>query len=523
MTASDGTYAFIVTTTGDYVLRPSTNQNFYTFTPATKNFVGLSSHQTANFSGAFSAVAHPSYVLEFDGSPMTVDYGAFWPVQLGLGHFFWEFWAMPGENNHARYLVSDGYGGAHALLFGFYNSSEPGRYTLFGNTWDGGTWTHFYSDDGPMLGEWGHFAVGWDGKNIITYYDGVPIGKRSFAGPRISMGRNWGASMPLIGGSDHQNLNGRIAEFRAYEENNPRETSPESAFAPETVFSPDGQLMSYFFRPSQTVEDLSFGYNPGRHPGNLRGFNQGYTIDCPACPTPRFVVDPMAPDFSNPTNPGQINSPFPGPPPTPAAALIFDSFSRSNSTYVLSGKGGLGTTESGSAGPQTWQTNVSLSDAQPFGVLNARAVVLANDNALAWVSPGVTNLDIRVDRRLSLNANGVNTGLCFRVVDKENFFFAYTSDDDDNPSAPKKLSVGYFQNGARFTLAAGILMPSGSWKTLRVVTRESGLVEVYADVDLVFSTSNTNFAAVSGAGLYNNGPGLGLTNRWDNFTALTAP
>jgi hypothetical protein len=525
LTGSDGSYSFIVTTVGDYLLTPSKEQNFYTFAPSSKNFSGLNNHQTANFTGTLSPATNPSYVLEFDGSRMTVDYGSFWPANVGLGHFFWEFWAMPGENTYTRYLLSDGYGGAHALLFGFLYSNEPGRYTLFGDIFDGTNTTYFLSDDGPVPGEWGHYAVGWDGKNIITYYDGVPIGKQPFVGPRISPGRDWGASMPLVGGSDHQNLIGRIAQVRGYEESNPHEGSPESSFAPQTLFSAEGQLMSYYFRPSQTVADLSSGRDAVSHPGVLRGFDIGYIIACPDCPTPRYVLDPTAPDFSNPGNPGQINAPFSGPPATPDSALVFDSFSRNNSTYILSGKGGLGITEGGSVGPQTWRTNVDPAQPQPFGILSGRAVLLANDTALAWVSTGSStgNLDVRVDRKLGLYGNGVNTGLCFRVVDKNNFFFAYTSDDQQDSSRPKQLSIGYYQSGVRTNLISGIAMPSNSWKTLRVITTQSGSIKVYADDELIYSTTSPVFASAVGAGLYNNAPGLGLTNRWDNFTVLNVP
>jgi hypothetical protein len=70
------------------------------------------------------------YVLEFDGSPQTVDYGLFWPPNTDLGKFFWEFWAMPGPNADARYLLTDGYGGAHALLFGFFRAVELEHYSL---------------------------------------------------------------------------------------------------------------------------------------------------------------------------------------------------------------------------------------------------------------------------------------------------------------------------------------------------------------------------------------------------------
>ena len=443
LTASDGSYLFIVTTVGNYLLTPTKEQGFYTFAPASQTFTNLGAHQTSNFTATFSPGSNPSYVLEFNGSPGTVDYGLFWPEGPALGHFFWEFWARPSEDTHTRYLVSDGYGGAHALLFGF-NYGTGNRYNLFGNIWDGTKANFFYSDEGPSPGEWGHFAVGWDGQSLITYYNGVPVGKQPFTGPRISPGRSWGASLLLIGGSDHQNLRGRIAQVRAYEDSNPREGAPEATFAPQTLFSTEGQFLSYYFRPAQTVADLSSGYNAGTHAGTLRGIDYGYTIDCPDCPKPKFVIDPTAPDFSNPGNPSQINAPFDGPPSTPQGALVFDSFSRNNSTFILGGAGGLGATEGGTAGAQIWKTNINLSQAQPFGILGGHAVLLRNETAVAWVSTGASagNLEVRVSRTLGQYGSGGNTGLSFRVTDKNNYFYAYTSDDESDSAGPKKLSLG---------------------------------------------------------------------------------
>jgi hypothetical protein len=108
------------------------------------------------------------------------------------------------------------------------------------------------------------------------------------------------------------------------------------------------------------------------------------------------------------------------------------------------------------------------------------------------------------------------------VVDKNNFF-AYTLDDQNGPSRPKTLSVGYYQSGVRTNLISGIAMLSNDWKTLRVITTQSGSIKVYANSELLYSTTSPVFASAGGAGLYNHAPGLGLTNRWDNFTVLHIP
>ena len=522
-TGDDGSYLFTVTTVGNYTITPFKEQDFYQFSPPSQSFNALSNNQFTNFTAAL-VIASPTHVLEFDGTQMSVDYGVFWPHDTTVGNFFWEFWAMPGENTQGRYILSDGYGGAHTLLFGFNHG--PRGYNLFGNIWNGTGTIYFGSDEGPSVGEWGHYAVGWDGKNIITYYNGVPVGKTPFGGPRVSLGTGHGSTMLLIGGSNHQNLIGRIAQVRGYEENNPRESSPESSFAPQTVFSVEGQLLSYYFRPAERVADLSNGYNGGPHSGWPRGMKEFYfNYSCPGCPIPKFVIDPTAPDFSNQSNPGKVKTLIVlPPPPTPGGARIFDSFSRDNATYILAGKGGLGTTEAGTAGSKTWQSNLSAAQPQPFGILGGRAVLLGDDAALAWVSAGSNaNLNLSVERAVGAYGSGVNTGLSFRVVDKNNFFFAYTTDDKANSAAPKRLPLGYYLSGTKTVIADDVAMPQGSWKTLRVVTMQAGSINVFADDALVHSTNSAVHGFATGAGLFNHGSGTGLSNRWDNFTILDVP
>ncbi|HUS09930.1 MAG TPA: carboxypeptidase regulatory-like domain-containing protein [Pyrinomonadaceae bacterium] len=539
-TAADGSYSFLVTAFGNYTLSPWKEQDYYSFTPNTAALTALKGNRVADFAAVLNAGVSPSYVLEFDGSPKTVDYSMpiltpvfdynlFWLDGRDFGHFFWEFWAMPGENAGGTYMISDGYGGAHAILFGVANfgAREPNRYQLLGNIWNGSSLTYFSSDEGPAPNEWGHFAAGWDGVNIVTYFNGVPVGKTAWVGPRITPGGIQGCGRLLIGGSDHSNFIGRIAQVRGYEQNNPLEAIDKGAFgtfAPQTVFAVDGNLLSYFFRPSQNIADLSrFGQNGIQHPSLLRSTRNGVLNPCSGCPLPQFVVDPSAPDFSHPNNPGTPPAPVDTPPPVPGSALIFDSFSRRNSTYALSGLGGLGSTEGGTAGTRTWKTNQAANQPQPFGILNGRAVLLANTTAVTWTNApaGVADLDISVDRHAGVWGTGQNTGLSFRVTDSSNYFFAYSKDGAD-ASRPQTLTVGYYAAGVRTDLTSGVSLPA-SWTTLRVVTSGAGTISVYADNTLLYSTTNDSLANSTGAGLYNNAAGLALTNRWDNFRVFSVP
>lgn len=526
VTDADGNYSFLVRSVGIHTLTPAPEQGYYKFTPASASLGGVKS-RTANFSAALKPPYRPSHVLEFGGAPMTVDYGYFWNHKRELGHFFWELWAMPDEKSSGGYMIADGYGGGHALLFGFsyLGGQELNHYQMSGNIWDGEQLKTFASDEGPEPFEWGHFAVGWDGRHVVTYFNGVPVGRKAFAGPRRTPGPGGGASRLLVGGSDHSNFTGRIAQVRGYEESNPREgdgsdpTLPLAAFRPQTVFDREGSILSYYFRPGDPVTDLSpNGHEGKKHTGVRRGTKNGMLQGCDGCPVPQFVVDPTAPDFSNPDNPGRSVTQQQPPTPAPPGALVFDSFTRANSTYILGGRGGLGATESGTLSPRSWQTNVDAASPQPFGILNGRAVLLANAASVAWVNTAAPSADlsVSVNRRPKQLGTGQNTGLSFRVLDASNYFFAYTSEGATQAN-PKRLTVGYYLNGVRTNLVSDLQLPN-DWTTLRVETRADGRIKVFISQYVAFSTTSAVLVNATGAGLYNNGPGLGLTNRWDNFT-----
>ncbi len=512
-TDANGNYALNAAAGGNYVVTPPVQ--CCTFSPASQAFNNLSGNQTANFS-----TYDPFHVLEFDGSPQAVEFKEFWTdPTVNLPQFFWEFWARPGDNASPRYLLSDGYGGAHALLFGF-NDGTSGTYSLAGNVWDGTTVISFGSDDGPAPNEWGHYAVGWDGAKLITYYNGVPVGMTPFTGPRRSLVGGGGGTL-FIGGSDHQNMIGRISQVRGYEGINPRvdhsgSLAVSAAFRPQTLFSNGGNFLINFLRPAQTILDLS-----GGRVGILRGTGFGAGSSQQSYPAPQFIIDPTAPTASTTASPVVPGGSQNTPPPIPSRARVFDSFSRGNSTYAFDGNGGLGSTEGGSAGPQVWQYNRGPGEPLTFGILNGRAVMLGNESRGAWVSAGngTANLDITVDRRPGFYGTGIATGLLFRFQDISNFFYAYTTGDT---ATTQKLMIGYYSGSGVVVLARDKTMPE-LWTTLRIITLESGSIQIFADSTLVYSTNISLLATAKNAGLWNFLYGQGLVNRWDNFAIYDAP
>lgn len=527
-TDANGNYAFTVPSLGNYAVTPSSN--FNSFTPAIQTFDNLGGNRTANFA---ATELTGFYVLDFDGTPKTVDYGDFFQLQPGqtqLGKFFWEFWAKPGANAYARYMLSDGFGGAHALLCGFVGDSGT-RYGLYGNVWNGVTAIDFGSDDGPAPFEWGHMAVGWDGNYIYSYFDGVPVGIKPFSGPRLPAGGDNGGGRLFIGGSDHNNFDGRIEQVRGFENVNPRDNGlqtvtfrPDNLFGitPGTFVGPRSTFLTNFLRPMLTVPDFA-----GGRVGILRA---GWPVTNPVStyPLPQFVIDPEAPNTSPVTGPRPPDGKIDIPAPVPDNAIIFDSFSRRTSTYAFNGRGGLGSTEGGSAGIKKWKTALVPGGGtnefyEPFGLINGRVVPLSDFNLafVAWVDTGYTDGTLTVSTRRTPRfwRSGMDTSLAFRVVDSENFFFTYTYGDMLNANA-RKLIVGYWLNGQRTYLALNIDLPA-DWNKLTVVTAKTGLIQVYASERLVYSTNSSILANAGGAGLYSGNNAL--ANRWDDFTVFLEP
>ena len=450
------------------------------------------------------------YALAFDGSTQSIMYENFWQPGTNLGMFFYELWVKPGRFESIRYLLSDGIGGSHAILLGLTNSAS--QYLPSGNIWSGSDNIPFGGDDGPAAGEWAHIAVGWDGTRILTYYNGVPVGESAFAGERFTPGNDGGGGRLFIGGSNHQNFIGEISQLRAYEGTNPHKGTAgldegRAAFAPDVIFEwqQGTSLLTSLMKPASIIPDLTGIHSPG------------IFVTWEGAPLPQFVIDAIAPRS---VAPGRDDVPT----TVQDGARVFDSFSRNNSTYAFDEVGGLGATESGLSGRQTWRVENapgSLSQPASFGILNGKAVILSNGPALSWVptGSGTSDLDIRVSRHPGAWGSGVDTGLAFRVRDAQNFCFAYTTNQGH------MLNIGCYSSGVRGLLITPVPMPDYVWTTLRVMSTraEGGAIRVYADQDLVATTSTLQLVDETGAGLYNNTYGMGLANRWDNFAVLNIP
>jgi hypothetical protein len=547
-------------------------------------------------------------VLEFKAAGQGVDCGVFYPENTDLGTCFYEAWVKLGTGAAAgQYIVADGYGPRHAMLWSPFNGNVFGGTvavtgatnatpiviatganhgfitgaiitvaSVGGNTAANGTWTitvvdptHFSlntsvgngaytsggtaeylvqwgTDEQPYAGQWAHVAVGISDGVLVTYYDGVPVGKIAFLGPRKTAGYANGGGRLGIGAFDHSNFLGCISQIGIFEGVHPQLDggvgNNKSAFAPQTVFGmawtggptvPVRQFLMNFFGNSPIVQDLSSGFPSGtQHLGRLRGMSGGVLLEQNNYPAPEYVIDTTAPNTLSRTAIAQPAGKVYTPVTPPGGALVFDSFQRKNSTYAFDRVGGLGSTESGSLGALAWVERGSPTTKR-FGILNEKAVVLANFDGTysttgywAKVACGTANMDVRVSRNPGTYGSGISTGIVFRVVDDSNWCFAFTG---GSLSTNQVLYAGEVVAGVVTYWVNGTVNLPSSWTVLRVTTLSTGAVVIYADATSLDSRTDTTNATGQGAGIMNApvfeaGAYRGtLAMRYKNFTVLPFP
>ena len=293
---ANGNYSLSATVLGNYTVSAAIEQDYCTFAPTSQSVVNLIGDRVFNYTATFKPLPDPQQVLEFDGTQKTVDYGNFWPAYTELGPFFWEFWAMPMGDAGATYMLSDGYGGLHALLFGVasLNSSEPNRYEMSGNVNDGMSGSShifsFGSDSGPMsrmgpscsrLGWTQHhhlfrWCAGWE--NAICA--AATVNRHRQRQGAIFDGRFGSRQLP------RSNCTGsRLRRQQTAHE--PGWSNP--ALLPKPFLVGKETYLAITFRLPRRGR-LSRGYLTGSHAGVPRGTTAGILGDCGRCPPPNLLL-----------------------------------------------------------------------------------------------------------------------------------------------------------------------------------------------------------------------------------------
>lgn len=437
--------------------------------------------------------------LQFDNTiGHHVNHGQFWVPNTEYGDFFWELWVYPIRPSTAGYWISAGYGGEHELLFGIETGSATGY--LSANFYDAsGTGLQDFTNAGEFLplNEWAHVAMGWDGSHVMQWINGCLSYVKAYSAGRKTTNQASNGGL-FIGGSDHSCFDGLIAQVRGYEGSCPN----LSDFFPERYFRPldyasatftNPQFCTSYMSPSGSFTDTSAGFDAAgggvvHHHGVLGAVTVATAANI-AWMSDNYPVflqgDIVAPTYA------------PTPPSTPASAVVFDSFSRKDSTYAFykDGDSVTGSTEAGSAGVKTWSV-------QSWPVRGGMLAYWHNYNTINTVDAGISDVDVRVSR---INNLYCNTGVVVKYTDTSNYVRV--------EAAPDSIRIASFVAGVQTNTDFTSL--STNWTTLKV-TAVGTTCTVYRDGVSVGSATIAASAATR-HGLFGNGS-TKQVSRFDDFT-----
>lgn len=413
------------------------------------------------------------------------------------------------------YLICDGDGGGHFVLIGLSpagaSNGLPSRFTLTGNFWgsDGAAYPtgSFSSTDGPVAGEWGHFAACFvvdGGSQIVltTYWNGLLCGRWlmwSIASgkTRKTQGSGTGAGALYIGAGSHNNFTGRLAAARSFDRKTP--IGQFVAFIPPRVLggywgststdrtSDAADHLIQLDRQASVIADLSVGFDRCvggatrgsalyNNPGKLTNWYAGQ-------PTPVWTYDSGNPygqegDLTNAVGYGSAANPI-ATPTLPGSARIFDAFNRAPQDWFWQRKSGpdLGSTDSrASRGALTWQQHMIGGDdvnnwtvpvpGRGFAIRNGFVRSYESQPSIAYVDNGQADMDIRFTR---MNTSDMGYfAFAYRIQDRNNFW-ALTTFQANNGVANNYLYLCKFVAGSD-TLAASVYFgPNATFLTARVV------------------------------------------------------
>jgi hypothetical protein len=475
-------------------------------------------------------------VLDFRDQA-SVFHGRAWRSGVDLGPFGTEGWVRPWANAGSTYWWRNGYGGDHSEMEGVISDGKHlYQYCMIYT----GTGAVVVRGDDPIRpGDTFHAACSYDGSRLKVYRNGVMEGTVPYSGPRMSAGPSTGGGWAFAGSSDHSGWEGRISMIRSFQGQSPQ-WSGDRAFRPESVLGDELYNFSSWQRPQFLVhytdadatiyDDLSDGYDEGlaggpllRHPGRAWNSEGGYWpwggTRGSNGPLPEPVVDVSFPH-------GPVGSRVPPslppwtPPSTPPGALAFDSFSREDSTWAFDAIPSLGSTEAGTLGPLVWQSGGlgSFGGATSrWGSHSGRAVFLDSVPGVAWIEGGTSDAAVSVDRRIGSYNSGYRwTGVSFRVVDRNNLWFAWLG--------ASGLMVGKVVGGT-FVWQQTVPWPSpalDSCPTVKVRAVASS-IEVYGCSTLLASISDATHQTATKWGVVHYGNSSRVPQsivRYDNFTLL---
>jgi hypothetical protein len=271
-------------------------------------------------------------------------------------------------------------------------------------------------------------------------------------------------------------------------------------------FAPDGRQADHLRHHAIITNSLANGF------GGAPVWDLDPSVPC----TASAIIPATGEKVRTPTTP-------------PSGAIVYDSFERTNSTY-LNGRSGshlqLGSVEVGLVGQKTWSYGVhpGQSNGNPlvFGILCGYAVSLANcQRTFAVVETGVANQQVIVS---AFNSSTIHKrcGLIARFSDANNFIFVYQANDVANALYFGKVAAGvevYYNAGTPVSCN-----PSTTWTSLTLNCNGNTLT-LQTDGNTIFTTTDSfnNTATKAGLNKYDYpAPTVSSTWRAKDFTVKAA-
>ena len=432
-----------------------------------------------------------------------VNYGIVRLPDTDYGNFGFECWVKPLGDG---YVISEGYGGAHGLLFGFVGSANTG-YTLTGNVWnaDTATGTSFATVEAVPHGEWCKIgAYGINGDTILLCINDVPSAVVPWDGVRKVAAIT--DCVLYIGGSDHQNFTGIIGCWRYWENSEPIMSNGLEQIVRNP--RPDNLQIASFFNSTEQIEmgiiadyrtgsleDFGNGLNGSRRngilaetlstgtAGQIQTFSFSPLNNLVEGNYPAWVVDPIVPctiETSAKT-------------PTPSA-IVEDTFGGMNVNYWDRGTLGLGVTETGN---KTWTGDVANYGKQygaAFTNNTANGPIL-----LEGIGTNKTCIWEKYNQRLPAGTSFI---CIFRYIDANNY---------------SQLQIDSYGSGYIIEFVGGVQQPTTDtmsfgldWTQAKVVLTGTQ-IQTYKNGVLLKTTTSSVNAAGTTYGWKANSPLLRLT------------
>lgn len=453
--------------------------------------------------------SHNKWALSFNGAKYNhVNYGIIRVPDTSYGNGGFECWCKPLGTG---YLISEGAGGAHALLFGFAGSEAAG-YTLTGNVWNSltGVATSFTTTEAVPHGKVCKVGVYFLTSNkILVCINDVPSNIVAWDGVRrVSAITD---CIAFIGGSDHQNFTGLIYAWRYWENDDPIFATGLQTFVRNP--RPDNLHIGSFYNGTDQINmgiiadyrtkstaDFGNGLNGSRRGGflaeTLSTGSAGETQSFSFSPANNLVTADQPQWVVSPISVADISTPAKTPTPN---ALYEDTFGGMNVNLWDRGTLGLGTTETGN---KTW----TGADIATYGKQYGGAFTNNTANGAALLEGVGVNKTIiweKPNARIPLGVGAVHQFI-FRYVSAGNYTMLYI---DEYSSCYIIDFVGGVQQPTTATLTWGL-----DWTQAKVVLSATDIRIYKNGVEVPESpVSTTVNAAGTGCGWKPSSPLLRLT------------